>query len=804
MLLNNLQFRKLMISLSKIKNWSADIEKEITLNWKRLDQYRVDKNTKKKIYSIDTPPPYVNSPIHIAQAVTYCYMDFFARYKRMKGFDVVFPLGLDRNGLPIEMAAEKKYNISPFKVKRQEFIKKCKELINEGSDQTTQSFADLGISFTSYKEGNHIGAIYKTDSPEYRKLTQSTFIELFKKGLVYEDLRINNWDPKLQTTIADSEIEYNEIPSTFNDIIWRIKETNKEVIISTTRPELICTCAMVIYHPSDKRYKNLEGKKIISPIFKKEIPIKAHPLADPEKGSGLVMMCSAGDLLDIQFFREQNLKPIIAIEKDGLMNSNAGFLNGLKVREARKKILERLKKENLLKNQEQISHRTPISERSKAEVEFIEMPEFYLRQLEFKEEIRKISKGIKFYPEESRKILESWIDSISIDWPISRRRFYATPIPLWHSKNLTALPPPGKYYIPWKNDPPKDSLVYENAKPTGKKVLDYPSRKWRGETRVFDTWMDSSISELFMLQYKKRDSFFEKSYPASLRPQGKEIVRTWLYYTILRGYLQTKKACFESVWIHQHLTDDKGKKMAKSIGNVIDPKDLVKEYGAEAIRIWASTEGNLSNNDLKVSKQRIQAETKTLNKILNVSKFVFLFEKPKQKPKTIRNLDKVFIEYIDFLTKLADESFSKYDFYNPMVKLREFLWETFASHYIELVKSRAYNQENKFSKEDSLSARYTLYYLLERFLHLSFPVIPQITSFIADSKGINLLKASFPKVSKVKSNQDIIEKIKNFNSLVWKTKKENKISLRNPIKKIKIPKELKDFESDLIICHNLK
>src|SRR3989344_5676372 len=363
------------IKFKDIKNWNVEIEKAITKKWKNSEQFKFNPLTKKKIYSIDTPPPYVNSPIHIGQAITYCYMDFFARYKRMKGFEVIFPLGLDRNGLPIE-----------------------------------------------------IGSVYKTDSPEYRALTQATFIELYKKGLIYEDKRINNWDPKLRTTIADSEIDYVDLPSTFNDIKWKVKETGKEIIIGTTRPELICSCGMVIYHPDDKRYKHLEGKTAITPLFDIQVPIKAHPLAQIDKGTGIVMMCSAGDLSDIQFFREQKLIPIISINQDGTMNEQAGFLKGLKVKDARTKIIEVLKEKNLLIKQEKITHRTPISERSKAEVEFIEMPEYYLKQLDKKKDIKKICKNLKFYPESARKILDDWIESVSIDWPISRRRYYAKEI----------------------------------------------------------------------------------------------------------------------------------------------------------------------------------------------------------------------------------------------------------------------------------------------------------------------------------------------------------------------------------------
>lgn len=792
-----------MPKLSEIKNWNIKIEKEITESWKKAELFTFNPKTKKKIYSIDTPPPYINSPIHMGHAVTYSFMDFFARYRRMKGEEVLFPLGLDRNGLPIEMAVEKKFKISPFDVGRQKFVEYCEKLLSEASAESVDSFAKLGISFSSYKEGKEIGAVYNTDSPEYRTLTQSTFIELYKKGLIYEDVRINNWDSKLRTTIADSEIDYEEISSTFSDIKWKVKETGEDIVIGTTRPELIATCGMVIYNPDDERYKHLKDRTAISPIFEEEIPIRPHPIAQMNKGTGLVMMCSAGDLSDIQFFREMKLTPRIAIEQDGRMNEKAGVLKGLKVKEARKKILELIKEKGLLVKQEQITHRTPISERSKVEIEFIEMPELYLKQIEFKDEMRRIIKDINFYPKNSKKIIDSWIDSVSIDWPISRRRYYATPVPLWYFENLVALAPEGKYLEPWRESPPEDAEVIDSkTKKSLGKVSDYPNAKWKGEERVLDTWFDSSISELNMLKYKQDDEFFKKAYPATLRPQGKEIVRTWLYYTVLRGFLETGKACFKDTWIHQHILDGNGRKMSKSLGNVIDPQDVLKDDGAEALRFWAATEGDLSRGDFTCSREKIKAEKKSLNKLLNVSKFVMMFEKPEKEP-ILTELDKLFIGKIEKITQNTDKLYMVYDFNHPAQELRKFLWDTFASNYIELVKSRAYNEDKKFTKEESDSAKYTLHFLLERLLILFYPIIPQITTLIAQEKNINLLKSDWPEVKEREVDISLIEKIVEFNSQVWKAKKEKGISLRNPIEGIQIPEELLGFEKDLKICHNI-
>lgn len=790
-----------------IKNWNLDIENKIIEEWRNSKQFKFNPKTKKKIYSIDTPPPYINAPIHIGHATTYVYQDFFARYWRMKGYEVLFPLGLDRNGLPIEVGAEKKFGVSPFKIGRKEFLEYCKKLLEQTSLESTDTFAKLGISFNSYEKNNEIGDIYFTDDENYRALTQETFINLYKKGKIYEDTRINNWDCVLQTTIADSEIDYEDKESFFVKVKWKIKETGEEIVIGTTRPELICTCGMIIFNPKDKRYKKLKGKTAITPIFNKEIKIIEHPLAQTNKGTGLAMMCSAGDLSDIQFFREMALKPIIAIDKQGKMNENAGFLKGLKVKDARKKIIEELESKNLIINKEKVMHRTPISERSKTEIEFIEMPEFYLKQLDIKNKIKKLSKEKQeFFPKSARNLLNKWIDSITIDWPISRRRYYSTEIPLWHCKeeNLVALPRAGKYYQPWNEKVPNNSEIYKNGKKIGNiSEKNFKNKKWIGETRVFDTWFDSSISVLNILSYKNNKEFFKKAYPSSLRPQGKEIVRTWLYYSLLRCYLETGELPFKHIWIHNHILDDKGKKMSKSLGNVINPQELINEFGAEAFRLWAAEEGNLSKQDLMCSKQRIKAELKTINKIINVSKFVMLFEKPKNKIE-ITKLDKLFIDYIEFLTKEFEKSYNNYDFHNPSLKLRNFLWNIFASNYIELIKARAYNNDNYFDKKESDSAKYTLHYILERFLILIYPIIPQVTTLIAKEKNLNLLKIEFPKPKKITSDLKLIEKIIDFNSLIWKTKKEKGLSLKNEISGIKIPERLKDFEKELRITHNLK
>ncbi len=774
----------------KEKQWSKDFEKEIYESWKRNKDYKFVKNDK-KVYSIDTPPPYVNTSIHIGQATTYVLMDMFARYRRMKGFNVLFPLGLDRNGLPIEVAAEKKFKIKLTEVPRETFIEYCKKVLEETSNESVDSYLRLGISFNSFEVGNKIGDIYYTDSDDYRQLTQETFIDLWNKGLIYEDERANNYCLGCQTTIADAEIEYEELKSFFNDIKFKVKETGEDIIIGTTRPELIPSCGMIIYNPGDKRYKHLKGKHAITPIFNKEVPIMEHSFAQQDKGTGLMMMCSFGDVTDIRFFRELGLKPVISINKDGTMNENAGFLKGMKIKDAQKALVMKIKEEGLLAKQERIVHRTPICERSKDPIEFIFMKEYYVKQLDYKEKMMEIAKKINFYHENSRQILIDWINSVSIDWPITRRRYYATEVPLWYCKkcNEIIVPDKGKYYKPWKENPPVKCKC--------------GSTEFRGDERVFDTWFDSSISPLYILKYSKDDEFFNKNFPASLRPQGKEIIRTWLYYTLLKDYLLTGKIAFKDVWINYHVTDEKGKKMSKSLGNVIDPKDVLNEYGAEPFRLWTAIEGNLDQSDFRCSFERIEGAGKTLTKLWNVARFISMFDKGKKVKLT--SLDEWIINELNKLIKEANEKYEKYDFHNPSVNIKHFIWETFASHYIELVKNRVYNENEKFSKQDQESGLFTLHYCLQVILKLLAPINPMLTEKIyIEIYDKDIHKEEFPTVeievkSEIETN-DIIE----LDSLVWKTKKDNGKSLKEEIKLLVIPRKLKDIEKDLIMAHNAK
>jgi valyl-tRNA synthetase len=779
------------------KRWSSEFEEPIRKAWKRKKVFGFSVRTKKPIFSIDTPPPYVNTPIHMGHALTYTIMDFIARFKRMRGFEVLFPLGLDRNGLPIEMAVEKKFNVSLRNTPREEFISLCNKLLEESSTESLESFYKLGHSYTSWTHGDGVGEIYYTDSESYRRVTQETFLDLWNKKMIYQAKRVSNYCPSCQTTIADAEIDYKDLPSEFIHVKWKVKETGDTVIIATTRPELICSCGMVIYNPKDKRYNHLKGKHAILPIYGKEVPIVPHPSAKIETGSGLAMMCSFGDYSDIRFFREMKLDPIIAINQDGTMNTHAGFLEGMTIGNARKKMKETLMSQGLVEKGQNMVHRTPICERSKTPIEFIYMSEYYLKQLNMKHDILRVADKTNFFSPKSKQILLDWIDTLSMDWAVSRRRYYATEIPLWYCKKCMEIivPPKGRYYKPWKEKPPV------------KKCPGCGGTEFTGEDRVFDTWFDSSISPLYVLGYGRDHGFFKKSLPCSLRPQGKEIVRTWLYYTLLRSYQLTKKPVFRNVWIHYHVLDEKGNKMSKSLGNVIDPNDVIKRFGAESFRVWCALEGNITVSDLKCSYDRIEGASKFLTKLWNVARFVSSFSASKSRP-DLQESDKWILKEMSNMIKKTAKHYDNFDFHVPVTGLKHFVWETFASHYLELVKPRAYNHDGKFTGAEQAAAVYTLNEIMNKLLLLLAPITPFITHKLYNDLFGKLIEEqkfpepdkNFTKIRVAFTTAELME----LSSEIWKAKKDKGLSLKTPVKKAVIPKKFKKLEKDIIEAHGIE
>jgi len=571
---------------------------------------------------------------------------------------------------------------------------------------------------------------------------------------------------------------------------FKINESEENIIIASTRPELLCACKTIIVNQDDERYSNLIGKKVIVPIFNHEVEIKTHHSAQKELGSGAVMVCSYGDQNDVALFRELKLDEVVAIGIDGRLTEAAGAYAGLKPKQARLKIIEDLEKQGFVEKIDEITHRTPVSERSKIPIEIIPMEEYYLKQLDSIEKMKKLGEQIRFYPEMHKQILMNWIESIAIDWPISRRRYYGTEIPIWYCKECSEpyVPEPGKYYRPWK-----DKCPLEKCEKCG-------ATEFVGEERTFDTWMDSSVSPLFVSKFGRDEEFFKKTFPAAIRPQAKDIVRTWLYYTLLRCEQLTGEKPWSEAWIMGYGLDEKGMKMSKSKGNALDPLPIIQKFGADTFRFWSASEIN-HGHDFRCSEQKIESTKKFLSKLWNVSRFLSSF--PILDSASLTPSDEWVLSELDNLVLECEKGYNEYNFFIPAVAVREFTWNLFAAQYIEMVKARAYGIG--FSEDEKNSAIFTLHKTLSTILKLLAPITPLITEHLWQKLYSNesIHKEAQVKKEKHKDMRKYTAEIIEFNSKVWNEKKSKGLSLKDSIS-IQVPINLEIFKKDLKAMHSLE
>ena len=747
--------------------WDIRWEEELIKTWEREGRFRTKISGDKPVFVIDTPPPYLSSNRpHIGQTASYAHFDMIARFLRMRGYDVVFPFYLDRNGLPIEVQIEKKYNIVAHEVPREEFLRLCKEQLDSYEGEFVSSLRRWGLSFDYWPQG--------TDSPEYRKMTQKTFVELWRRGLIYEAERPTPWCPRCRTALAEPEIEYREEETYLNHIKFKVQETGEDIIIATTRPELLPATVAVIYNPDDARYQRLNGLHAVVPPEGQVVPILPHRAANPEFGTGLVMISTFGDTRDLMIVNELKLPIRIIVDEGGRIK--AGRYAGLTIGEARAKIIEDLKAAGLLVKQERLVHNVPVCWRCKTPLEIIVTRELFAKQVEFKEKLIALAREMEFYPPEYRQVLIDWIKSLELDWPVSRRRYYATEVPIWwcvkpNGERIPLVPNGGEYYQPWRGEAPPE--VKEACK----------DGRLEGDPRVLDTWFDSSISWMYASGVTKEFNVFPKVYPHSImRPQGYDIIRTWLYYSLLRAYLLFGNVPFRHVRINGMGLDEKGEAMHKSKGNVIDLLAPVEKYGADPVRFWAAAAGRLGT-DYRYNENMIREGKEFVTKVWNVSRFVLSFPEPQAAPR-LMPVDKAMLARLYNVARRVIEAYGRFDVYEPAHALYNFIWHDFADHYIELVKSRAYNREGVFTKEEQEAAIWTLYTVLRYSLKLLAPIMPFLTDKIwreAFGRSIHDETIEDPPEQWRDGNENLFELVKKINSAVWRYKNRKGMSLADKL-----------------------
>ncbi|MEM2262070.1 MAG: valine--tRNA ligase [Ignisphaera sp.] len=778
--------------------WRHEYEELLVKLWENEGLFKFSYNAANPTLIIDTPPPYISGKPHVGQAAHYVQIDMVARAYKMLGYNVLIPFYADRNGLPVEVFVERTYGINPHEVAktiegREKFLTLCKSHLDETEREFINIWRKLGCIFEYWREG--------TDSEEYRKITQSTFIEMWKRGYIYEAERPVIWCPRCRTSLAEAEVEYRNENAELYYI--NFQSSDGEILtIATTRPELLGACIAVAYNPNDARYERLKGKKIVVPLYSYSVDIVEHKSVDPTFGTGLMMICSYGDQTDVRIIRELGLKPRLIVKMDGTIDDGANILANLKISEARKHIIELLKNRGLLVKIDRIERNVPVCWRCGTPIEFIHTQEFFLRQLEYKDLLKEVTKNSKFIPEEHRRKLLDWIDSITMDWPISKTRYYATEIPIWRCKSCGSIlvPEAKRYYRPWKEPPPWDSCPNCGA----------PKEYLVGETKVFDTWFDSSISVLYAAGISKYPHIFElyiSNRAKTLRPQGYEIIRTWLYYSLLRIYQLLGKCAFDYIRINGMGLDEKGEAMHKSKGNVVYPEPYIEKYGADTFRFWSAAAAKLGS-DYRFSEQLLRTGALFVTKLLNIARFIsaipYIEEVSELYP-----LDLAILNRMNEIIEDVRKSYEEMDFYKPIHTLYHFIWDEMADNYIEMVKPRIYNLEATFNENEQKSAWFTLHTLLKNALLLLAPILPFITDYIwrkiYSEKSIHF--ETLPKAIEIPKTdlKHRLPYLYRVNSLIWKYKKDNNIKLTQQLEAILyIPEEIAIFARDIKYLHRIK
>jgi len=751
------------------KKWQNYWEKEKIFSSKNLNS--------KKIYSLDTPPPTVSGKMHIGHALSYSQQDFIARFRRMFNGEVFYPFGTDDNGLPTERLVEKINNVKSVNMSRAEFITLCLKTLKKITPEFVQGWKDIGISCDFEK-------IYSTIDLGSQKSSQKSFIDLYKKGYIYKKSFPTLWCPECQTSIAQAELEDKEFPSKFSTLKFQVDTqkgtSGKDFLIATTRPELLYACVAVFVNPKDSKYENFVGKKVKVPLFNFEVPIIADPSAQIDKGTGALMVCSYGDKFDVEAVQKHKLNPKTIITKDGRVNI-PGYL-GFKIKEARKKILEDLKEKNLIYEQQEIVHSVNVHDKCGTEIEFVDTPQWFIQILNKKDELLKQGSKIKWHPEFMFKRYENWVNGLEWDWSISRNRHFGVPIPVWECEKC------GEVLLPEEKDLPVEPLETKKKCPKcGKLAIP--------EKMVLDTWATSSLtpqiaSNLFGNKIK---------IPFSLRPNAHDIIRTWAFYTIVKSYLHEGKIPWDEIII-SGIVSLHGEKMSKSKGNVVDPKDILEKYGADALRFWAS--GSKLGQDLDYQENDLVTGKKMVNKLLNAANFVFMNLENydgKKKPKKLEKIDNLFLENLNILVRDVTKYFEKYDYSTSKQLIETFFWNSFAGNYLETVKKRVYQGEG----DKKLSAQYTLYQSLFTLLKLIAPVMPFITEEIYQEnykknekeKSIHLFP--WPKFESKSKESNELNHLFEILSKVRQEKTNNQKSMNSEIILTLEKKDIKFFEGML-------
>ena len=815
------------------------LEQKWGSSWDNAGTYSFDKSApKSQIFSIDTPPPTVSGSLHVGHVFSYTHTDLIARYQRMVGKEVYYPMGWDDNGLPTERRVQNFYGVRcdpslgyvanfqpPFEggdgksskaadqvpISRRNFIELCEKLTLEDEKHFEALWRQLGLSIDWSQT-------YQTISPDAQAVSQKAFLNNIARGEAYQAMAPTLWDITFRTAVAQAELEDRDQPGAYHRIGFDGPEG--KIFIETTRPELIPACVALVAHPDDERYKKFFGKNVTTPLFGVEVPIVAHRLAQKDKGSGIAMICTFGDVTDVIWWRELDLPNRAILGWDGRILSTApevikdfksleifAELAGKTVFSARQRIVELLTESgDMVGAPKEVTHPVKFFEKGDKPLEIVSTRQWYIRNGGRDEKLRdqliELGKDLKFHPDFMRVRFENWVNGLTGDWLVSRQRFFGVPIPVWYALDSEGNPDYDKVITPSESSLPVDPSSQspegftedQRGKPNG----------FIGEVDILDTWATSSLTPQLAGGWISDPEKYAKVFPFSLRPQGQDIIRTWLFSTVLRSFQEEKQLPWSDAALSGWILDPDRKKMSKSKGNVVVPNDLLDEHGSDAVRYWAAAARLGTDAAFDVGQMKVGRRLAI--KVLNAAKFVLSFELASDKVEVTEAIDKAMLAALAEVVAGATKAFETYDHTKALELTESFFWN-FTDDYLELVKERAYGQNtDPVAQASAVSA---LRVALLAITKLLAPFIPFATeeSWSWWQEG-SVHRNSWPVSQELavfagSQHGDLLSLASQALIGIRKAKSDEKLSMKAEISSLTIEADeadldsLKHFESDL-------